>query len=413
MNLGLIDPFSISDYPESLGNVLKKGHATSIRFNEKGSALAAGLVNGTVFVWNLVTLSVIRKLKGHTRAIQSVRWSSCGRYLLTASRDWKCILWDLKDATIVYSIRFQGPLWQAELHPSDINKFVVSIYEELPQFVIVRDGKPERYPLPTDSSAIISSTDTKKKRNSKLKHVTVSCVFLSNGKYVLAGTSKGWLNVIDTETQNIIACQRIASQTIKQIRLSVCKRYAIVNCTDRVIRTLSIQDFNHLEVEHKFQDVVNKLQWNACGFSPTGEYVLATAYQAAHAIYIWERSMGSLVRILEGPKEELVDVDWHPVFPRIAAVGLDTGSIYIWSAKQEESWSAFAPDFQELKENIDYEEKEDEFDIYDEDLVTNTEQEDQSQAVTLTLGDKLETQYLVPLSLTTTNSSDASSYQDD
>jgi COMPASS component SWD1 len=36
---------------------------------------------------------------------------------------------------------------------------------------------------------------------------------------------------------------------------------------------------------------------------------IASTVKAAHEIYIWERAMGSLINILEGPKEELIDVD--------------------------------------------------------------------------------------------------------
>jgi hypothetical protein len=39
------------------------------------------------------------------------------------------------------------------------------------------------------------------------------------------------------------------------------------------------------------------------------------------------------------------------------------GTIHIWATNYQENWSAFAPDFKELEENIDYEEREDEFDI--------------------------------------------------
>ena len=64
----------------------------------------------------------------------------------------------------------------------------------------------------------------------------------------------------------------------------------------------------------------------------------------------------------EGPKEGLLDLVWHPLRPTIASVST-SGQVFIWSTHHTESWSAFAPDFKELEENEEYEEREDEFDI--------------------------------------------------
>ena len=151
----------------------------------------------------------------------------------------------------------------------------------------------------------------------------------------------------------------------------------MVNSSDRVIRTIVLPDLSQLgvdleqssnniklQVEHKFQDVVNRLSWNHVAFSSSmGEFIVASTFMNPD-IYVWERGHGSLVKILEGPREELGVVEWHPLRPMVVACGLDSGCIYTWSVVAPQKWSALAPDFAEVEENVQYIEREDEFDIH-------------------------------------------------
>jgi COMPASS component SWD1 len=136
------------------------------------------------------------------------------------------------------------------------------------------------------------------------------------------------------------------------------------------------------EVEHKYQDVVNRLQWNSVTFNHNGEFLVASTYgQSSHDLYVWETSLGSLVKILEGSNEELIDVKWNYSRCTIGSTGLDSGMIYLWSIKFPQKWSALAPDFVEIEENIEYQEKEDEFDIIDEDELNKKRLEEEDEVV--------------------------------
>jgi COMPASS component SWD1 len=154
----------------------------------------------------------------------------------------------------------------------------------------------------------------------------------------------------------------------------------------------------YLTLMHRFQDLVNRTPWNTLRFSNDGEFVIGGAgHKAAHQIYLWDNTTGSLSKILEGPKDPLEDLDvsisfktlgfiskyltniadnglllrlqWHPVKPICVSVSSDQGLLHIWTTNITERWSAYAPGFEELEENLEYQEREDEFDAEDENEV--------------------------------------------
>jgi len=371
MNLSLLDPFAVlKEFPETLTHTLSFGHSVFIKYNKTGDYLASGLSSGTILIIDNDTKSVIRKLKGHNRAIQSLNWSPCGRYLLSSSRDWKCRLWDLKYNKIIRKFNFTGPIWNAELNPNDLSEIVVSLYDGSPKFI--------------NSDEIKDLDDSK----------TLVTTFHPDGEHIITGTNKGIIKIISRKDLKILFEEKISNSSIKNIVISGNGRKIAVNSSDRIIRQITLPDFStnsdlwELETEHKYQDVVNRLQWNSILFNSNSEYLIASAFGSAHVIYMWETSMGSLVKILEGPKEELVDIEWNFKKCIIGATGIDSGSVYLWTLVIPQKWSALAPDFVEIEENIDYEEKEDEFDIVPEDEINQKQLNEEDEYIDILTRDK-------------------------
>jgi len=250
---------------------------------------------------------------------------------------------------------------------------VAALYEYRPVLADLSDeGKTRQHALPNLPKRAPHEQEAGGEK-ADAKHFTTVAAFTPTGSHIITGTTKGWLNVIDASTQETVYSTRLCSKPILLIRLSASGRDLLVNASDTIIRTIKLPDLAdpnldpdniNLEVEHKFQDVVNRLSWNHVAFSSnSADYVMASTLMN-HDIYIWERGHGSLVKILEGPKEELGAVEWHPSRALIAATGVESGRIYIWSINTPQRWSALAPDFVEVEENEEYIEKEDEFDIH-------------------------------------------------
>ncbi|CDS04820.1 hypothetical protein LRAMOSA07350 [Lichtheimia ramosa] len=375
MNLELLDPWE-QEYPQTIEETLEDGYVMTCRFNRRGTLLAAGCHDGRCVVWDFDTKGIARSLTGHVKSIASVSWSRNGRYLLSASKDWTCAMWDLVTAERLVRVRFSSPLMMAHMHPRNNFRFVAALYQDRPVVVDIINGR-------TKVTRLLEDLDDQSGKNTTVFGSAVS--WNKNGSRIYVGTSKGYLYVVDSETLKVVYSTRVTSTTIKDVHWSRNGKDILINANDRVIRYYRLEKHEGTPtLENKYQDLVNRIQWNSACFSADGEFVIGgSGHKAEHNIYIWDKKMGNLLKILEGPKEPLDDLTWHPVQPVIASVS-SFGNIYIWTSKREENWSAFAPDFTELEENFEYEEKEDEFDVVPAEEVSRRKEDDEEIIVDIT-----------------------------
>ncbi|EGW31301.1 uncharacterized protein SPAPADRAFT_140583 [Spathaspora passalidarum NRRL Y-27907] len=417
MNLSLQDPFSVAkEYPEGLTHTLQYGHSVILQFTDRGDYLASGLADGSIIIYDMISSAPIVHLDTgcHVRPITSLNWSSCGRYLLSSSQDWYVKLWDFskvnnsEEDPVIRQVKFDGPIWGASLHPDDPYVFVASLFDDSPVHVDMHEevAKVTRLtttPLENQDALgedVDMDDDEPKKTKRKDRHMTLVTTFTPNdGGYIFTGTSKGWVNIFETKTLTIKRSIKIANSNIKHLVISSNGRKLAVNSSDRIIRQVNLPDLINIsdandwefEIDHKYQDVVNRLQWNSMSYNHNGEFLVASTYgQSSHDLYVWETSMGSLIKILEGANEELIDVKWNYSRCTIGSIGLDSGAIYLWSVVFPQKWSALAPDFVEIEENIEYIEGEDEFDIIDDNELTKKRLEEEDFNVDVVNGDLVD-----------------------
>lgn len=138
------DPFAQS-YPENYDSSVDFS-ALSARFNPHGryagQYIAVGRNDGVVAIYDFETKGLVRWFEGHVKAVTAVvcasspflsvpeqltgrdSWSRFSKYLLTASKDWNVIVWDLSKRALEsaqgerkLTVRFDAPVTSADLHP--------------------------------------------------------------------------------------------------------------------------------------------------------------------------------------------------------------------------------------------------------------------------------------------------------
>lgn len=393
MNLLLQDPFVVlKDYPDKLTHTIQNPLKTScFKFSPKGDYLAVGNVDGNIMLYDMITNKPIYILGAnnggaHIRPINDLSWGGCNnyRFLLSGGRDWYLRVWNLLEPNLpCFDIPFDNSIWGCHwcldnLTPtspdkSNLQSCIVTIYENLSAFWIKFNYNISSMDQNIPSYTIKPVIDSNVEKEDTIKDhgfVLTSCMHPMANDVVITGSSKGYIKFYKIDynlgTFKLINSEKISNSNIKNIIVSQNGNKCAINCSDRTIRQFEIlvNDNFRLVLQNRYQDVINKLQWNCIFFSnKSADYLVASTHgSSSYELYLWETMNGSLVRVLEGAEEELMDIDWNFYTMSIASNGFESGDIYIWSLVIPPKWSALAPDFEEIEENIDYREKEDEFD---------------------------------------------------
>ncbi|KAF6142395.1 hypothetical protein GIB67_033822, partial [Kingdonia uniflora] len=357
----------------------------------------AGSSDGSCVIWDFETRGVAKELrdKDCIAPITSVCWSKYGHHILVSATDKSLTLWDVVNGEKIARTTLQQTTLNARLHPGFRSPFVCLAcpFASAPILVDLNSGSTTVLPVSVSDTGtgVVPPPRNKFSDGSPPFTPTAAC-FNRQGDLIYVGNSKGEILVLDYKTiqvQGIVPTS--GGAVIKNIVFSRSGQYLLTNSNDRTIRVYenhlphkdgaraldelskTMDELQGIEktkamgskclvLSREFQDNINKIHWKAPCFSGDGEWVVgASGSKGEHKIYIWDRA-GHLVKILEGPKEALMDLAWHPVHPIVVSVSW-SGLVYIWAKDYTENWSAFAPDFKELEENEEYVEREDEFDV--------------------------------------------------
>ncbi|KAK9848563.1 hypothetical protein WJX84_010201 [Apatococcus fuscideae] len=395
MNRSLLDPFQSLELPEQIEEFLSHGHARCVAFNPFGTLLAAGCQDGKVVIWDCETRGVARTYEAHSKQVTCLRWSKNGKHIVSGGLDQCVVQYNLEKGAKEATMKLEAAVVSISMHESQPHICVASFAVGSPSRIDFAANHVR--PVPT----VLLDGEAKPSKG-VAQNSLLSAVALCDhaGEVIYVGQTRGTIAVVDASSLRFLDVIKVAgSPRIISLVLNSTGSHLAAICYDRVIRVYEVAAFSGraarrksfsaseiiskvsgrhqmpkagsavlggdamLKLVREFQNAVERNQWRSAAFTADSEHLAAAAHsKTEHIIYIWNREWGNLTCILEGPKQGVVDIDWHPVRNILASVSAE-GQIFLWVRVYRENWSAFAPDFEQLEENQEYVEREDEFDV--------------------------------------------------
>ncbi len=320
-----------------------QGVLCCLEFSPAGFWLATGTLEGQVHIWDLVSSSVIYSIPppnidSHQKiVVRCISWCVDKRALLISYDDGTISEWCVPSNKHDQGIKSEVSL-------------VATFYNANGQWIIVQSNS-------------IKLIDGLVKLHEYAVHDCSAAAFSAETSTLFIGTGKGLIIALDA---NNLEQKYFSFETGSPVNQVYCHHHKANICCavtkDRAVRIYKNVDNEGFKLEHKFFDVIERSAWASAGFSHDGEYAFGTVKSKSnHRVQIWELQGGTILSSLEGPREDVVSAKWHPKRPILACLS-KAGRCSLWKPQYPKKWSALFPGMTEVEENVEYIEREDEFD---------------------------------------------------
>ncbi len=94
------------------------GRVMAVCYTQDGKRAVSASQDGTLRIWDMSTLKMVRILKGHESSVAAVALSPDGQRAVSGGADKKLYIWDLASGTLIREVPGpKGPIWGVAISP--------------------------------------------------------------------------------------------------------------------------------------------------------------------------------------------------------------------------------------------------------------------------------------------------------
>ena len=276
--------------------IISKGSIKSLAFHPQANILAVGGEDGSLQFRSVPELKLVSTLPAHKDSVNAGEFNARGDVFVSGSQNGKLIVWDWRNKKQLSIIEFRDAITDLKIHPKR---------EEIA--VGTAGGNFEIWSLKKGEQL---------HNIKKFKTALTQVAFDNNGERIISVLENGsvhiWVYGASLHLQILSGHER----TVESLEFSVDSKRLISSAADKSVRIWKLESKENPKIfemgTHRVQDV---------RFFPDSQN-FATA-GAESSVIIWDAKDGSRIRELKFHNGKVNALSFHPQDPVLLSVGSD------------------------------------------------------------------------------------------
>ena len=305
MNTNFVPNDHTPKYPEKKDKIfVQTGHSSgvnSISYSSNGKYIVSGGSDHKVKLWDIESGKLIRTFYGHKKPVESVSFINKDQFVVSGSSDLAAIIWEIRSGKIVET--FHNVF-------SYFSNSVSSSSEELKTLAIKRNN------FKAQILRIYSSIPIK---------LLEEFSDINNGIVITTGIKDPIMKIWDVKSKKQIRTFRGHKDSIKVACFSPDGKKIVSGSIDNTIKLWEVASGKLLRT---FEDHKNSV--TSIAFSPNGKTIISGSDD--YTLKLWEIKSGKLIRTFQGHTYWVKSVCFSPDGRSIAS-GSSDSTVKIWDAQ--------------------------------------------------------------------------------